>query len=115
MDVWPWHAYVCACVQVGRFTESLGFEVLGGEKLTPLMVSGTCDHPHISSDPRNVFYRKARARPQTPTIARQFIMAKNVFEFGPLLHSKVNALPALLRWDGMGWDGIGLVHGCLLV
>lgn len=37
---------------------------------------------------RNVFYKKVKARPQTPTIARQFIISKNLFEFGPLLMNK---------------------------
>ena len=38
--------------------------------------------------PRNVFYKKVKTRPQTPSIARQFIISKNMFEFGPLLLNK---------------------------
>ncbi|KXZ49496.1 hypothetical protein GPECTOR_21g722 [Gonium pectorale] len=73
---------------VGKFTETLAFDVLGGERLNTLIVTGTCDYPHISTDYRNVFYKKVKTRPQTPTIRGQYIISKNVFEFGPLLHSK---------------------------
>ena len=45
---------------------------------------------HCCSSPpsRNVFYKKVKTRPQTPSIARQFIISKNMFEFGPLLLNK---------------------------
>lgn len=73
---------------VGKFTETLAFDVLGGERLNTLVVTGTCDYPHISTDYRNVFYKKVKARPQTPLIRGQYVISKGVFEFGPLLHSK---------------------------
>ncbi len=122
--------------ELGRFTDLLGFEVVGGEKLVTVPVTGTCDYPHISSDPRNVFFRKAsphhpygmractptpptsnapgrrapgrkkarrkpprpspkpcphaqvKQRPPTPSISRQYVAARNMFEFGPLLLGK---------------------------
>ena len=37
---------------------------------------------------RNVFYKKVKTRPQTPSIARQYIISKSMFEFGPLLMNK---------------------------
>ncbi|KAG2489301.1 hypothetical protein HYH03_012133 [Edaphochlamys debaryana] len=77
-----------ASADVGKFTETLAFDVLGGERLNTLVLTGTCDYPHISADYRNVFYKKVKARPQTPLIRGQYIISKGVFEFGPLLHSK---------------------------
>ncbi|PNH08880.1 Hydrocephalus-inducing protein [Tetrabaena socialis] len=74
--------------EVGKFTDTLAFDVLGGERLNTLVVTGTCDYPHISTDYRNVFYKKVKARPQTPLIRGQYIISKGVFEFGPLLHTK---------------------------
>jgi hypothetical protein len=37
---------------------------------------------------RNVFYKKAKTRPQTPNISRQYIISLARFEFGPLLTGK---------------------------
>jgi hypothetical protein len=47
--------------EVGRFSEVLAFDVQGGERNVLLPLSGVCDYPHISTDYRNVFYRKVRA------------------------------------------------------
>ncbi len=77
--------------QEGKFTETLLFDVLGGDPRNTLVLTGTCDYPHISADYRNVFYKKVKARPQTPLIRGQYVISKGVFEFGPLLHSKVVA------------------------
>ena len=73
---------------MGKYTSQLGFEILGGERLNTVVITGTCDHPHIASDFRNVFFRKVKARPQTPNICRQFIVNDKVFAFGPLLMNK---------------------------
>ena len=58
-------------------------------------LSFLCWQPHETVSPslnspsiRNVFYNKVKTRPQTPRIARQYIISKNMFEFGPLLMNK---------------------------
>lgn len=48
---------------MGKCSSDLGYEVASGEHLVPLPIEGTCDYPHISSDFRNVFYRKVRLYP----------------------------------------------------
>eukprot|EP00798_Chlamydomonas_sp_ICE-L_P006741 gene6741-3411_t len=73
---------------IGKFTDTLGFEVVGGEKNSTIIVTGTCAFPQISSDFRNVFVNKVKARPSTPSIARQYIVHDKVFDFGPLLINK---------------------------
>jgi hydrocephalus-inducing protein len=74
---------------VGRFSEALGFEVVSGERpAASVALSGTCDHPRIAADPRNVFFKASKTRPATPNVCRQFITATSVFEFGPLLAGK---------------------------
>ena len=45
---------------MGTFTDQLAFDVKGGDRPVSLPITGTCDHPHISADYRNVFYRKVR-------------------------------------------------------
>ncbi|KAJ9512718.1 hypothetical protein QJQ45_019009 [Haematococcus lacustris] len=74
--------------EVGTFTETLGFQVLGGERLVSVPCTGACDYPHISTDYRTVYYRKVKARPPSPSVSRQFIVSKGLFEFGPLLVGK---------------------------
>ena len=112
--------------ELGKFTNTLAFEVVGGERNNLVTMTGTCglptiatdyrwghrrvSHPHdwrlphlppgnrqfngpsearLSPSPlRNVFYKKVKTRPQTPSIARQYIISKNMFEFGPLLMNK---------------------------
>ncbi len=73
---------------MGKFTSSMVFEVVGGERGNQLVMTGMCGLPQIATDYRNVFYKKVKARPSTPLIARQFVISKNMFEFGPLLMNK---------------------------
>lgn len=37
---------------VGRSCELLGFEVLGGEGHSTVVLSGACDYPRINTDPK---------------------------------------------------------------
>lgn len=78
---------------IGRFQENLTFEISSPgaparSTSASLTVSGICDYPQISSDYRDVYYRKARTRPRSPLVSRQFIIPLEKFEFGPLLAGK---------------------------
>lgn len=70
--------------ELGRFHETLNFDVLSGEQ-KKLPVSGICDYPRIATDHRNLYYKTSKARPATPLVSKQFITSKSLFEFGPLL------------------------------
>ena len=70
--------------EIGKFQERFMFEVRGGNMLE-LNCEGTCAYPQIATDYRNVFYRKAKGRPSTPLVNKQFIISEEVFDFGPLL------------------------------
>ena len=74
--------------EVGKYNQIAGFDVLGGEKNSSVVLSGICAHPTISTDYRNVFLRKAKTRPQSPLVNRQWIINRSNFEFGPLLSGK---------------------------
>ena len=63
-------------------------QVAGCEGKSSITVSGVCDQPHISTDPKQVFPRRAKTRPDSAKIARHFIMSSGHFEFGPLLAGK---------------------------
>ena len=74
---------------VGRFEQELGFEMVGVHGVTRnIKVRGVCAFPQISSDYRNVFMRKLKARPDTASISKQYIISKQTFEFGPVLCGK---------------------------
>ncbi|KAL0040642.1 hypothetical protein WJX79_000331 [Trebouxia sp. C0005] len=73
---------------MGVFKETLVFEVAGCEGRSSITVSGVCDQPRISTDPKQVFPRRAKTRPDSAKIARHFIMSSGQFEFGPLLAGK---------------------------
>ena len=72
------------------YHEKHGFavQVAGCEGRSSITVSGVCDQPHISTDPKQVFPRRAKTRPDSAKIARHFIMSSGQFEFGPLLAGK---------------------------
>jgi len=47
---------------VGKCSSTLGFEVVSGERLVSVPLEGNCEYPRISTDYRNVFYRKVCMR-----------------------------------------------------
>ena len=53
--------------------------------LPPPQVKGICQYPEISNDPRNVFPRRVKTRPEDKFVHKQFVVSGRVFEFGPLL------------------------------
>ena len=50
-----------------------------------------------------MFYKKVKTRPQTPSIARQYIISKSMFEFGPLLMNKDPKGEGGPGSEGVGW------------
>jgi hypothetical protein len=76
--------------EVGRFETLLGFEVLGAgqSSVSSVVCRAVCARPQISADPRNVFYRKAKGRPSTAQLRKQYVVSSGRFEFGPLLAGK---------------------------
>lgn len=73
--------------EVGSFAESFTFEVMDGlaDAHPVLHCAGTCSYPSISRDYRNVFYRKVKAKPVPQAVSKQYIIATDTFDFGPLL------------------------------
>ena len=71
----------------GTFDLPLTFEAVGTGRRYVLHVSGTCAFPSINSDPRNVFMRRVKHRPEgaIPPISKQFVVSRGQYEFGPLL------------------------------
>eukprot|EP00667_Euglena_gracilis_P000008 EG_transcript_8 len=64
------------------------FGVVGTLQEYALPVTGICQYPEISDDPRVVFVRRAKNRPEDKFLRKQFVLSSKVFEFGPLLIGK---------------------------
>eukprot|EP00961_Rhodomonas_salina_P161788 2179182-Rhodomonas_salina.1 len=77
----------------GRCEAVLGFEIMGGGVILRgrqfgLPVRGTCAYPQISQNYQSLYYRKMKTRGENQIVSKQYIISKNVFEFGPLLVGK---------------------------
>lgn len=71
----------------GKSEAALGFEVVGTGQSVTLLCQGNCEVPHITNDPRNIFMRRMKAAPpglNAPPPQKRFLMAENVYSFGPL-------------------------------
>jgi len=51
-------------------------------------VRGTCAYPHMSQNVNNLYYKKIRAPPPSMIVRKQYVMSREMFEFGPLLVGK---------------------------
>lgn len=72
---------------IGTFELPLTFETVGTGKRHQLHVSGHCALPSINADPRNVFMRRVKHRPEggIPPVSKRFVVSRGQYEFGPLL------------------------------
>jgi len=73
--------------EVANFSTVLRFEIVGDLMggPPPLTVSGVAALPGISSDPRLVFSRRKKRRPQDGYAIKSFVTSLGVYDFGPLL------------------------------
>jgi hydrocephalus-inducing protein len=77
----------------GKCEALLSFEVSGGGAAMRgreffLPVRGMCAYPQISQSYQSIYYRKIKTRAEGQIVSKQYIVSKNVFEFGPLLVGK---------------------------
>jgi hypothetical protein len=71
----------------GKSEAALGFEVVGTGQSVTLLCHGNCEVPHITNDPRNIFMRRLKNAPtglNAPPPQKRFLMAENIYSFGPL-------------------------------
>ena len=74
----------------GRFESMLAFEVMGGGVVMRgrefnLPCRGTCAYPQMSQNYQSIYYRKIKAKAEGQIVSKQYIVNKNMYEFGPLL------------------------------
>ena len=75
------------CEAVLRFEVCGGGVVMRGSDIC-LLVKGMCAYPQISQSYQSIFFKKMKNRAEGQIVSKQFIVSKNVFEFGPLLVGK---------------------------
>ncbi|KAG2469946.1 HYDIN protein, partial [Polypterus senegalus] len=73
---------------VGQFDQTLNFELLGTKRRYQLYCRGICAYPAISKDPKTVFPSRRKVALPNEIIQKKYILASEVFEFGPLLCGK---------------------------
>eukprot|EP00930_Biecheleria_cincta_P015308 TRINITY_DN12810_c0_g1_i1.p1 TRINITY_DN12810_c0_g1~~TRINITY_DN12810_c0_g1_i1.p1 ORF type:complete len:5041 (+),score=1000.88 TRINITY_DN12810_c0_g1_i1:126-15248(+) len=73
--------------QVAPYSTTLRFEVLGDVANGPasISVSGVAALPGINSDPRLIFPRRKKKRPEDGYAVKAFVTSLGVYDFGPLL------------------------------
>lgn len=77
--------------EVGEFEQQLTFEVVGSGQQCWTVARGLCAVPTMSTDPRNVFMNRVKAKVEGRLLQKRFIMASAEFEFGPLLAGNTDA------------------------
>ena len=79
---------------IGPMQHALKFEVMcvGESKAATLQVGAMCARPSISTDPRNVFNRKVKAKDQLK-VKKAYVVQRQCFEFGPLLAKRPRPVP----------------------
>ena len=74
--------------EVGRFDQTLNFEIVGTRRRYQLFCRGVCCFPAISREPRVVFNHRKKSRKPEEIVHKKFILSSETFEFGPLLAGK---------------------------
>jgi hydrocephalus-inducing protein len=72
---------------VGVFDELMAFEIVGGTRPVSMLCRSTCAMPKLSTDFRNVYYKKTKAV-EEDAACHQYVISRGTFEFGPLLANK---------------------------
>ncbi|KAI9002678.1 hypothetical protein BC832DRAFT_104056 [Gaertneriomyces semiglobifer] len=73
--------------EVGRFEQTLTFELVGAKGRFTLLCVGECQYTQIVGDPRKVFSKWRKIKEDT-TAYGEYIASTATYEFGPLLYSK---------------------------
>ena len=72
----------------GVFDQALNFEAVGSPRRYTVHMRGTCEFPHVETNPKSLFAKViASARPDQ-TVHQTFVSSTNTLDFGPLLCGK---------------------------
>ncbi|KAJ3287536.1 hypothetical protein HK104_008544 [Borealophlyctis nickersoniae] len=74
--------------EIGRFEQTLSFELVGARGRYSLHCVGHCQYSHIISDPKKVFQKWRKNKEEKTIVHGEYVASTGVFEFGPLLYSK---------------------------
>lgn len=72
--------------ECGQFDQTLNFEIVGTRRRYQLHCRGVCTFPSICREPRIVFPNRKKARENANEIIhKKYVLAEDIFDFGPLL------------------------------
>ena len=74
--------------EVGRYDQTLNFEIVGTRRRYQLFCRGVCCFPTISREPRIVFPHRKKCQKYDEIVHKKYILSSRTFEFGPLLAGK---------------------------
>lgn len=74
--------------EVGRYDQTLNFEIVGTRRRYQLFCRGVCCFPAISREPRIVFPHRKKYRKPGEVVHGKYILSSKTYEFGPLLAGK---------------------------
>ncbi|TPX54724.1 hypothetical protein PhCBS80983_g05802 [Powellomyces hirtus] len=77
-----------ASQEVGRFDQTLNFELVGARGRYAVQCVGHCQYTAIVADPKKVFSKCRRTKDDKIIVHGEFIISTGTFDFGPLLNSK---------------------------
>ncbi|XP_038663072.1 hydrocephalus-inducing protein homolog [Scyliorhinus canicula] len=72
-------------IALGKFDQTLNFEVLETRRCYKLYCRGVCTFPNISRDPSVVFRHRKKSLKLDEIPMKKYVMSTGVFQFGPLL------------------------------
>ncbi|RKO94829.1 hypothetical protein BDK51DRAFT_29881 [Blyttiomyces helicus] len=75
-------------LDVGKFEQTLNFEIMGARGRYALHCIGHCHYSQIVGDPRKIFSKWRKVKEEKSIIHGEFVIATGTYEFGPLVFSK---------------------------
>ncbi|XP_029109509.1 hydrocephalus-inducing protein homolog isoform X1 [Scleropages formosus] len=73
---------------LGKFEQTLNFEVMGTKRHYQLVCKGVCAYPSISQDYKTMFTHCRKALFPENSLPKTYIISTGVYDFGPLLCGK---------------------------
>ncbi len=68
----------------GKYNQTFTFETVNQDKQFTVKAKSVTSIPTISSESKNVFMKRVRAKPEHRIVMKKFIIQDDVYEFGPL-------------------------------
>ncbi|KAI8854495.1 hypothetical protein BC829DRAFT_439199 [Chytridium lagenaria] len=75
-------------IDIGKFEQTLQFEIVGLRSKLSLMCVGHCRYSQIIGDYKKIFPKWRKSKEEKTITHGEYVVSNSTFEFGPLLYSK---------------------------